>query len=86
MPTPSGRISVHGIEEFDVCADLVQAQRGGQAADAGPDDDAAQPRHSTSWTSMVTRPWSRRPVETASRSFNQDSRSAAVVKRMWVRK
>ena len=86
MPTPSGRISVHGVEEFDLCPHLVQAERGGQSADARAHHDAAQRRHSTSWTSMVTRARSRRPVETASRSFSQANRSAAVAKRMWVRK
>ena len=44
MPTPSGSISTHRLEDADVGADLVQAQCRRQPADAGAGD---QNRHDT---------------------------------------
>ena len=80
----------HGLDDLDLRADLVQAEGGGQAADAGADDHAVQPSartsHNTSWTSMVTTSRSRRPVETARMLFSQSSRGADVVNRTCVRK
>ena len=76
----------HRVEELDLCPHLVQAECRGQTTDACPHHHGAPCSHSTSWTSMVTMDWSRRPVETASRSLSQARRPAAVVKRTWVRK
>ena len=38
MPTPSGRTCAHALVHVDGHADLVQAERGHQPADAGPGD------------------------------------------------
>ena len=78
------------VEEVDLHAGLVQAQGGGQASDPGADDhatpDGSHRRHRTSCTWMRTVLCCRSPVETATRSFNQLSRGAAVDRRTRVRK
>ena len=68
----------HGADALvhvDMHADLVQAERGHETADAGPGDHRPErlPWHGQpiSWTSMRTLSRRRSPVDTASRSFIQ---------------
>ena len=81
---------VGGLEDRHVDADLVQAQRGREPADAGADDcDAAtdvHDRHVTSNTLIRTTDLCRSPADTAMMSFIPASAGSAVDSRMWVRK
>ena len=81
---------LHRVEDVDLHPDLVEAERRGQATDAGADDRTAgtpaTSAHRTSCTSMRTRDWSRLPVETATRWLSQLSRGADVESRTRVLK
>ena len=81
----------HPLVHVDAQTDLVKAERGHQAADAGADHDDARcrappPTQTISWTSMRTVSRRRSPVDTARRSFIQASRADDVDRRTWVRK
>ncbi len=78
------------VEDRGADPDLLQAQRGGEAADSRTHDDAADVgkdhAQSTSWTWMRTTERFRSPMETARRSLSHARRWADVESRMCVRK
>ena len=89
-PHPERTQIAHRVEDRDCDADLLQAQRGGEAADSRADDDATDIAKShaqrTSCTWMWTTERCRSPVETASRSLSHVRRGADVNSRTCVLK